>query len=392
MVEFEDEPLYVVESKKQCLESGMDPNEIRIPKGIMSELELANKRQEYEEILQVVDFFSKKILNSLKDIPILIGVTDEKGFILDLSGDESIKFTMNQLGMKEGVQFTQEDMGTNVASLTLQQNHPVQLIGTNHYHTYLHNSACYGVPFHYTDVNDLLGTIGIMTGVVLHNPFFLLTLATVVDAIERELLLKKQNRKLHILNQIMLTKTRNAILAEEQIRHLVYYDALTELPNRKKMLEDIDILIDDKNKKFAILFLDLDKFKSANDNHGHQIGDNILKIVAMRLKKIIRSTDAISRIGGDEFIILLRNLKTSANAEKIAEAVVETLSTAFAYEENQLFIGASIGISIFPEDGIDAGTLIKKADLAMYEVKRNGGNGYKLYSSEMEEEQNASSM
>jgi diguanylate cyclase (GGDEF)-like protein len=89
--------------------------------------------------------------------------------------------------------------------------------------------------------------------------------------------------------------------------------------------------------------------------------------------------DTVSRIGGDEFIIILRDLKAIANAEKIAVAVLEKLSTAFIYKENQLFIGGSIGISIFPEHGIDADTLINKADLAMYDVKLMGGNGYKIY-------------
>ncbi len=166
----------------------------------------------------------------------------------------------------------------------------------------------------------------------------------------------------------------------------VYYDVLTELSNRQKMREDIDILLDNKNEKFAFLFIDLDKFKSVNDNYGHLAGDSILKTVAMRLKSIIRSTDTVYRIGGDEFIIILRNLKEIANAEKIATAVFKTLSSAFTYNENQLFVGACIGISIFPEHGIDEDTLSKKADLAMYEAKRNGGNGYKIYSPKMKEE------
>ena len=161
-------------------------------------------------------------------------------------------------------------------------------------------------------------------------------------------------------------RLEDRLLAEEQIRHFVYYDALTEVPNRKKMLEDINILLDNKNEKFAVLFIDLDKFKSANDNYGHLAGDNILKSVALRLKNIISSTDTIYRIGGDEFIIILRDLKDTANAEKIAVAAVKTLSTAFIYKENQLFIGASIGISIFPDHGIDADTLIKNADLDPY--------------------------
>jgi len=191
--------------------------------------------------------------------------------------------------------------------------------------------------------------------------------------------------KLEESNLKLKNEITDRLFAEDQIRHLVYYDALTELCNRKKLLEDIIILLDNKTEKFAILFMDLDKFKSANDNYGHEAGDYILKTVAVRLKSIVRSTDEVYRIGGDEFIIILRNLKTSADAEKIAVDASESLSTAFTYKGNQLFVKACIGISLFPEHGIDANTLIKKADAAMYEVKRKGGNGYKIYSSEINE-------
>ncbi|MGH4050694.1 MAG: diguanylate cyclase domain-containing protein [Clostridium sp.] len=197
--------------------------------------------------------------------------------------------------------------------------------------------------------------------------------------------LKKSNLKLK--NEI---KDRRR--AEDQIRLLIYYDALTQIFNSKKMLEDVDVLLEDKNKKFAILFIDLDKFKSVNDSYGHQAGDNILKLAAMRLKNIIRSTDTIYRIGGDEFIIILRDLEGILNAQKIAANVLEALTTTFAYKQHQLCIGATIGISIFPKDGIDVETLIKKADLAMYELKRRGGNGYNIYSPELEENSNNSSM
>ena len=130
----------------------------------------------------------------------------------------------------------------------------------------------------------------------------------------------------------------------------------------------------------------MDKFKSANDNYGHQARDNILETVAVRLKSIISITDTIYRIGGDEFIIILRNLNVISDAEIIALAALHTLSSVFIYKENQLFIGASIDISIFPEDGISEDMLIKNADLAMYEAKRNGGNKYKMYSPEIKEE------
>jgi len=213
MVQQEDkqEPSYIIESKKRCIELGMNPNKPATPQNIMSELELAEKKEVYKEILEVVEFFSKKIIKSLEGTPILIAISDEYGYLLDTIGDETIKSTMIQLNIRPGVQFTHDDMGTNVVSLTLKQNHPVQLIGTNHFHTFLHNSACYGVPFHYTDSNNLLGSICIMTGVILHNPYFLTILTTVVDAIERELLLIKQNHKLNIMNQIILSKTSNAI-------------------------------------------------------------------------------------------------------------------------------------------------------------------------------------
>ena len=194
---------------------------------------------------------------------------------------------------------------------------------------------------------------------------------------------KKYTFGLEESNLKLKNEITDRLFAEDQIRHFIYYDVLTELCNRKKMREDIDILLNNKSEKFAFLFIDLDKFKSVNDNYGHLGGDNILKTVAVRLKSIIKSTDTVYRIGGDEFIIILRNLKGIENAEKIAIEALKELTTAFTYKENQLFIGASIGISIFPDDGINEDTLSKKADLAMYEIKRKGGNGYKIYSSEV---------
>ena len=193
----------------------------------------------------------------------------------------------------------------------------------------------------YDEYKDILGIL-----VLLHD----VSEKKKIAEIQKKYTLKLEESNLKLENEITVR-----LLAEEQIRHFVYYDALTELFNRKKMREDVDILLHNKREKFAFLFIDLDKFKSANDNYGHQAGDYILKTVAVRLKSIIRSTDEVYRIGGDEFIIILRNLKASANAEKIAVAALETLSIAFTYNENQLFVGACIGISIFPEHGIDEG-------------------------------------
>lgn len=192
----EQEAYYIIESKNKCRELGMDPNKPGMSQSIMSELELGRKKENYNEILEVVKFFSNKMIKSLEGTPLMITITDENGYLLDILGNEFMIKTMTQLGVKPGIQFCEEEMGTNVVSLTLKQNHPIQLIGSNHYHKCFHDSACYGVPFHYSDDGNLLGSICIMTAVILHNPFFLMTLTTVVDAIERELLLRKQNRKI----------------------------------------------------------------------------------------------------------------------------------------------------------------------------------------------------
>lgn len=258
----EQEPIYIIESKKRCIELGMNTNEVRQPKNIMSELNLSEKKESYKEILEVVKFFSEKIIKSLEGTPILIVISDENGYLLDTLGDETIKSTMAQLGIKTGIQFSEDDMGTNVVSLTLKQNHPVQLIGTNHFHTILHGSACYGVPFHYTDVNTLLGSICIMTAIILHNPFFLLTLTTVVDSIERELLLQKQNHKLNIMNQIMLSKTRNAIVVTDTSGKVVDYNEFAEKISGFKKEEIIGKFIYDSK-------ITGDLFKDVLNNQKH---------------------------------------------------------------------------------------------------------------------------
>ena len=174
-----------------CEESGMDPNEVSRPKNFLSEVEFAEKRKSYSEILSVVSFFSNKLLNSLKGTPILVVVSDENGYLLEIEGDETIKSTIEQFGIKLGSLFTQEDTGTNVISLSLQQKHPISIIGDQHYHTFLHGIACYGTAFHYTDDNNLLGSVCIMMPISFQNPLFLTMLTQAVDSIERELIIKE---------------------------------------------------------------------------------------------------------------------------------------------------------------------------------------------------------
>ncbi|WP_144512836.1 EAL domain-containing protein [Bacillus sp. FJAT-22090] len=210
------EPYYITESKRMCAEAGMDPNEVSRPKTFLTEEEFEQKRKSYSEILSVVSFFSNKLLNSLKGTPILVVVSDAAGYLLEIEGDETIKSTIEQFGIMPGSLFIQEDTGTNVISLSLQQKHPISLIGKQHFHTFLHDIACYGTAFHYTDDNNLLGSVCIMMPIQFQNELFLTMLAQVVDSIERELLLRKQNRKLDIMNQIMLSRTRNGIVITDE--------------------------------------------------------------------------------------------------------------------------------------------------------------------------------
>ncbi|HEY8891951.1 MAG TPA: ATP-binding protein [Clostridium sp.] len=301
--DYQQEPTYIIESKKRCFELGMNPNESKSPKNIMSELKLTEKKETYKDILEVVKFFSEKIIKSLEGTPIIIVISDENGYLLDTLGDETIKSTMTKLGIRTGIQFSEDDMGTNVVSLTLKQNHPVQLIGTNHFHTFLHNSACYGVPFHYTDINNILGSICIMTSVILHNPFFLLTLTTVVDAIERELLLRNQNDKLNIMNQIMLSKTKKI---EEQKKEL---EAIIEIVESRN--EFLDRLI--YNLELPVISL------SSPDLKILQINQRALNII----KKFMPHIESAKQIRDTKISDIITNFLDDEYLQKINEVITE---------------------------------------------------------------------
>jgi two-component system, sporulation sensor kinase E len=231
----ENEPYYITESKIKCKLRGMEPDVIPGPRKIMANNELFQKRKEYSEILSVVSYFSKKVLDSLQGTPILIIVSDSHGYLLDITGNDIIKSAIEKFGIKIGSHFTEEDAGTNVINLTLQQRHPISLIGKNHYHECLHDIACYGAAFHYKDEEQLLGTISIMTPISFQNPMLLTMLAQVVESIERELLLRRQNRKLNMLNQILLsTSQKGIVITDEKGIILEFNEFAREIFNRKK--------------------------------------------------------------------------------------------------------------------------------------------------------------
>ncbi|WP_313169428.1 putative bifunctional diguanylate cyclase/phosphodiesterase [Massilia oculi] len=190
--------------------------------------------------------------------------------------------------------------------------------------------------------------------------------------------------------------------AEEQIRRLAYCDGLTGIPNRQAFLETLERELQRAkmgNKKFAVLFMDLDAFKRINDTLGHNAGDQLLKLVSERLRETTRPSDLVSRgegvehdardaaslarLGGDEFTILIPDLERVEHALNVATRVKEAMRRPFLIEGNEIFVTASIGISLFPEDGDDCGSLLKFADTAMYHAKNCGKNNAKLYSSSL---------
>jgi diguanylate cyclase (GGDEF)-like protein/PAS domain S-box-containing protein len=177
---------------------------------------------------------------------------------------------------------------------------------------------------------------------------------------------------------IDITERKNI---DEKIKYLAFHDHLTCLPNRKLFHELLDTTIKNAhlNENHAILFIDLDQFKIVNDTLGHGNGDLLLVEVAKRISSYIRMDDIVARHAGDEFLILLKNIST-AETENFAKRILQSIEAPFFIQENEIFISASIGISMYPLHGTDPETLIKNADAAMYEAKFYGKNNFKYYS------------
>ncbi len=175
---------------------------------------------------------------------------------------------------------------------------------------------------------------------------------------------------------------------EEFIRHQAFHDSLTGLPNRPLLLNRIDRAIAHakrEERKFAIIFLDLDNFKNINDSLGHAVGDILLREVSDRLRHIARSVDTVSRIGGDEFIILIEDMSDEKPAVSLAQRIIDIFKKSFHIKEYVLHVGTSIGIAIFPEDGNDTDVLIRNADTAMYRAKENGRANFTMFTNSLNE-------
>jgi diguanylate cyclase (GGDEF)-like protein len=199
-------------------------------------------------------------------------------------------------------------------------------------------------------------------------------------------MLKEANSHLVIATIEARKMAEQVQLAKTQLDHLAHHDALTDLPNRVLLQDRLGQAIElalRQGRRLVLMFMDLDRFKLINDSLGHAVGDQLLRAVAQRLVSCVRHSDTISRQGGDEFLLLLPYIAHPEDAAISAQKLLAALALPYRIEQHDLHISVSIGISIFPDDGPDAETLIKNADTAMYHAKETGRNNYKFFEPDM---------
>ena len=177
-------------------------------------------------------------------------------------------------------------------------------------------------------------------------------------------------------------------IAEHTLRHQAYHDVLTGLPNRwlfRDRMEQAFAYAHREQKSLTVFFLDLDRFKNLNDTMGHQAGDHLLRSVAERLKSLFSPLDTIARLGGDDFVVLMPDVETAADAKQMAGKLLKLFESRFAVAGQKVYVDASIGIARYPVNGIDADNVLKNAEAAMYYAKEQGRNNYQFCSAEIQE-------
>ncbi|MFD0712342.1 EAL domain-containing protein [Paenibacillus sp. GCM10027626] len=208
----EPKPSYVTQSHELCKKYNLEPDVMPMYNQLSAE-ELQAKVVEYEEVLKVTQYFMDKLLESLPEqYPLLVAVCDHEATILQIAGEKSMVSMLDEVGFRVGGGVSEKLSGTNVVTLSLRLQSPIQLIGDDHFHTIFHGSSCYAVPIKYQDEKTIIGSIAVMTAAELHNPLFITMLQTTADSIERELTLRRQNKRLHILNQIIMETKKNAAI------------------------------------------------------------------------------------------------------------------------------------------------------------------------------------
>jgi diguanylate cyclase (GGDEF)-like protein/PAS domain S-box-containing protein len=176
------------------------------------------------------------------------------------------------------------------------------------------------------------------------------------------------------------------VQTQERLAYMAQHDPLTELPNRTLLLDRLKQSLAGarwRERRVAVLFVDLDRFKTINDTLGHEVGDRLLQQLAERFQRSVRDGDTVARFGGDEFVILLDDVASEDDVSSVAQKVLQALAPPFQVDHQTLYVTASIGVSLFPDDGDDATTLLKNSDIAMYRAKELGKNTYQFYSADM---------
>lgn len=225
----------IKESKARCISYGLRSADLPVSLTKLSSWELKKRQNKYYEVLSVVEHLGQKVIHLLSGTPVMILVSDHQGHIISLFGDLSIKETLNRLGMVEGIQLNEREMGTNVVQLALLHKKPVQVIGPEHFHEVLHQSACYCAPFSFHGINPLEGSIALMTTIDLHNPFNLPLLANMVDSMERELLLRQHSRHQTIINDLMINTMKNGIMITDARGNVIDFNQFAQkITNRNR--------------------------------------------------------------------------------------------------------------------------------------------------------------
>lgn len=190
------------------------------------------------------------------------------------------------------------------------------------------------------------------------------------------------HQKLQKLNRVLVQDKKEIIEAQEKIEFLALHDPLTELPNRRALTQYLETTIANlsPNKIFFLAYIDLDKFKPVNDKHGHQVGDLVLQIVAERISSVLRSSDFASRVGGDEFVLVIDHIDDKNQLQKMCDRILESIEQPIAVDSNIIQISASIGVVEYQKHGLNLDTLMHNADLAMYEIKNSSKGGVMLAS------------
>jgi diguanylate cyclase (GGDEF)-like protein len=205
---------------------------------------------------------------------------------------------------------------------------------------------------------------------------------------ELELRVLERTAELAGANALLQAEIVERRQAEARVHHMAYHDSLTGLPNRALLADRLDramLAAQRGERKLAVLFIDLDRFKTINDSLGHVTGDHLLKEVASRLCRSVRASDTVARLGGDEFVVLVPGVDGAHDCTQVAQKIIEALGVPFPFEGRLLHISPSIGICLYPDHGQDVATLMRNADAAMYHAKAAGRNTWQFFTALMNE-------